>query len=128
MGRKADALLPMAGAVYIAPTNLEGLMAETAHGDHYDRGHMEISDQKDTFSGFLSATVWGCALIAMSVSLFVIAFAMNLGWFAGLGAYAVIGVVVGLLFKQGGAWWATLIASTVLLGIGGAVVSLFSGL
>ncbi len=103
-------------------------MAEAAHGDHYDRGHMEITEQKGTFDGFLVATVWGCALIAMFVSLFVIAFAMNLGWFAGMGAYVVIGVGAGLLFKQGGAWWATLIASTVLLVIGGAVVSLFSGL
>jgi hypothetical protein len=103
-------------------------MAEAAHGDHHDRGHMEITDQKETFHGFLVATVWGCALVAMSVALFTLAFAMNLGWFAGLGAYLAIGVATGVLFKQGGAWWAMLIASTVLLGIGGAVVSLFSGL
>jgi len=103
-------------------------MAEAAHGDHYDRGHMEIADQKETFDGFMVATIWGCALIAMSVALFVIAFAMNLGWFAGMGAYVVIGAGSGLLFKQGGAWWATLIASTVLLVLGGALVSLFTGL
>ncbi len=102
-------------------------MAEAAHGDHYDRGHMEIVEQKGTFDGFLVATVWGCALIAMFVSLFVIAFAMNLGWFPGMGAYVVIGVLTGVLFKQGGAWWATLIASTVLMVIGGAIVSLFAG-
>lgn len=102
-------------------------MAE-AHGDHYERGHMEIADQKGTFDGFLVASIWGCGLIAQSVALLVLAFAMGVGWWAGLGAYVVIGVGVGVLFKQGGAWWAVLVATTILLGIGGIIVPLVAGL
>lgn len=103
-------------------------MADAAHSEHYERGHMEIADQKDTFHGFLVGTVWGCGLLAMAVALLTIAFAMGLGWWAGLGAYVVIGVGVGLVFRLGGAWWAVLIATTVLAAIGGAVVPLISSL
>lgn len=102
-------------------------MAEAAHDDHA-HGHMDIRDQRETFHGFLVASIWGCGYVAMGVALATLAFAMNLGWWAGLAAFVVIGVGVGVLFKQGGAWWATLIGLTVLLGLGGIVVPLVSGL
>lgn len=101
-------------------------MAEAAHDNAH--GHMDIADQRETFSGFLVATIWGCGLIAQGVALAVLAFAIGAGWWAGMAAYVVIGVGVGVLFKQGGAWWATLIASTVILGIGGIIVPLVTGL
>lgn len=105
-------------------------MAQAAHDEHgeYHHGDMEIAGQKATFSGFMVATVWGCALIAMSVAMLTLAFAMQLGWFAGLAAYVVIGVAAGMIFKLPGVWWATLIASTVLLGVGGILVPLIAGL
>ncbi|NWG53500.1 MAG: aa3-type cytochrome c oxidase subunit IV [Hydrogenophilaceae bacterium] len=106
-------------------------MAQAAHHDEhgeYHHGGQEIADQKETFHGFLVATVWGCALIAMSVALLTLAFAMQLGWFAGLAAYVAIGVVAGLVFRLPGVWWALLIASTVLLGLGGIVAPLLAGL
>jgi hypothetical protein len=100
-------------------------MADAAHDTAH--GHMDITDQRETFHGFLAATIWGCGLIAMGVALATLAFAINAGWWAGMIAYVVIGVAVGILFKQGGAWWATLIASTVILGIGGVIVPLVTG-
>ncbi len=105
-------------------------MAEAAHSGHgaEEHGHMDIVEQKGTFDGFLVATVWGCALVAMAVALFTLAFAMNLGWFAGLGAFVVIGVGAGLIFRLSGAWWAMLIGTTVLMVIGGGIVPLIASL
>ena len=40
-------------------------------------GNMDISDQKSTFHGFMMATVWGCGLIAQSVGLLTLAFAIG---------------------------------------------------
>jgi Bacterial aa3 type cytochrome c oxidase subunit IV len=100
-------------------------MAQAAHRDA--EGGMDIADQQQTFSGFLTATVWCVALIIMSVALLTIAFAMGQGWFAGLMAFTAIGAAAGLVFKLPGAWWATLVASCVILGAGGAVIpALFS--
>ena len=99
-------------------------MGEAAHV----HGEMDIADQRGTFDGFLVATVWGSTLIAQTVALLVLAFAMGLGWWAGWAAFLVIGAVSGALFKMQSAWWATLIALLVVLGIGGVIVPLLAGL
>ena len=99
-------------------------MGETA-GAH---GGMDIQDQRATFSGFLTATVWTCGLIAQTVALLTLAFAIGAGWWAGLAAYVAIGVVIGLAFKLQGAWWAVLVASTGLMVVGGAIVPAIAGL
>jgi hypothetical protein len=84
---------------------------------------MDISDQRGTFSAFMSITVWSCLLIAASVAGLVVAFAMNFGWFPGVMTFAIVGGVGGLLMRMGGAWWATLVVSLIALSLGGAVVS-----
>jgi hypothetical protein len=89
---------------------------------------MDIQDQRSTFRGFLSATVWTCALIAQAVGLLTLAFAIGLGWWSGLGAFVAIGVLVGLLFRMSGAYWAVQIAMWVLLGIGGMIVPAIAGM
>jgi hypothetical protein len=86
---------------------------------------MDVSEQKATYEGFLVVTLWGTALVIMGVALTVVAFAMQAGWFAGLAAFVAIGVATGLLAKPGAAWWATLIVLTVLLGLGGLIVTPF---
>ena len=103
-------------------------MAQSAHQSEAHRGDMEIADQKSTFHGFLIATVWGCALIAMSVALLTAAFAIGLGWWTGLLIYALIGLAVGLVFKLRGAWWAFLVTTTVLMGLGGAIIPAIAGM
>lgn len=99
-------------------------MAQT--GAHH--GDMDIQDQKATFHGFLTGTVWTCGQIAMGIALATLAFAIGAGWWAGLFAFVAIGVALGLLFKMSSVWWATLIAETVLLGFGGLVVPALSGM
>lgn len=89
---------------------------------------MDIQDQKATFHAFLTTTVWVCAQLAMGIALATLAFAIGAGWWPGLFAFVAIGVAVGLLFKMSGVWWATLIAETVLLGLGGIIVPALSGM
>jgi hypothetical protein len=98
-------------------------MAEAAHAAP-PRGEMNIQDQKDTFHHFLVFCLWGTLLTIMLVALLTVAFAMGFGWFAGLAAWAVIGVAVGLFVKMSGSWWVLLVGSTILLGAGG-MFSLF---
>lgn len=102
-------------------------MGQAAHG-HQETGAMDIADQKNTFSGFLTFTTWGTALIVMSVACLTVAFAMGNGWFAGVAVYAVLGVAAGLLLRMSGAWWASLIGAVVLFLIGGGVVAGLSAL
>ncbi len=98
-------------------------MGQAAHGQDNSQGAMDIADQKSTFSGFMSVTVWSSALIAMSVACLTVAFAMGAGWFAGVGVYAVLGVAIGLVMRMGGVWWATLVATVILFLAGGGVVA-----
>ena len=96
----------------------DGAQAAAGHGG------MDVHDQKDTFHHFLLFALWGTLLVVMTVALLTVGFAMGFGWFAGLAAYFAIGAGAGLGVRMGAAWWATLIASTALLGLGGLVVAL----
>jgi hypothetical protein len=92
------------------------------------RGDMNIQDQKETFHGFLMATVWTSGLIAQSVALLTLAFAIGLGWWAGLSALVVIGIAVGLAFRLSGVYWAVQVATWVVLGLGGMIVPALNGM
>lgn len=82
---------------------------------------MDMPSHRAMFSGFLKVTEWFCVALAMMLALTVFAFAMGLGWWTGLIAWFVIGLAAGFLMGLGGAWWAFLGISTVLLGVGGAI-------
>lgn len=99
-------------------------MAEAAHAEA-PRGGMDIRDQKETFHHFVVFCLWGTLHVIMIVALLTVAFAMGLGWFAGIAAYAVIGVAAGLFMRMSGSWWMLVIGTTVLLGAGGVVSLLF---
>ena len=91
-------------------------------------GQMDIQDQKETFHGFLMASVWTCGLIAQSVMLLTLAFAIGLGWWPGFVAFVLIGIVIGAVFKLSGVYWATQVALWVLLAIGGLIVPALTGM
>ena len=90
-------------------------------------GNMDIQDQKATFHGFLMATVWTSGLVIQAVALLTLAFAIGAGWWAGLAAFVVIGVALGLAFRLSGVYWAIQVALWVLLGIGGLAISALAG-
>jgi hypothetical protein len=92
------------------------------------QGGMDIHDQKDTFHGFLAASVWVSGHIAQFVALLVLAFAIGAGWWMGWLAFVVIGIAVGVLFKMGGAYWAAQVAQWLLLGLGGLIVPALAGM
>lgn len=93
-------------------------MAAAQHGSD---DNMDMPAHRAMFSGFLRITEWFCVAMAMLLGLTVLAFAVGLGWWTGVIAWLVIGLAAGFLMNLGGAWWAFLGVSTVLLGIGGAV-------
>lgn len=99
-----------------------------AQGGAYHHGDMDITDQKSAFHGFLVASIWGCGLTAQVVMLLTLAFAIGLGWFAGLAAFVAIGVAVGLIFKMNSVYWAVQVLLWVLLGLGGLIVPALSGM
>jgi len=91
-------------------------------------GHMDIQDQKETFHGFLTATVWTCGHIAQLVALLTLSFAIGFGWWAGVAAFIVIGIAVGSVFRLSGVYWAAQVAQWVLLILGGLIVPALSGM
>ena len=93
---------------------------DATHGsDHPEAA--DLPAHRAMFSGFLKTTEWSLVGLAMLLALIVLAFAVGLGWWTGLMVWAVIGVVAGLLLNMGGAWWALLAVSTIVLAIGGAI-------
>lgn len=91
-------------------------------------GHMDIQGQRDTYSGFLSASLWCGGLVIQGIALLTLAFAIGSGWWAGLAAFVVIGAALGLLFRMSGVYWAVQIALWIVLAIGGVVVPALAGL
>jgi hypothetical protein len=91
-------------------------------------GGMDITDQKETFHGFLAASVWTSGLIAQAVALLTLAFAIGAGWWAGFGALVVLGILVGLVFRMSGVYWAVQVVVWALLGLGGMIVPAISSM
>lgn len=91
-------------------------------------GNMDIQDQRATFDGFLSATLWSCGLIAQAVALLTLAFAIGAGWWPGLFALVGVGVGLGLFFRMSTVYWAVQIVLWVLLGIGGLIAPALTGM
>lgn len=90
-------------------------------------GNMDISDQKSTFHGFMMATVWTCALIAQTVALLTLGFAIGAGWWAGFVVFVLIGVAAGLTFRLSGVYWAVQVALWVLMVLGGLIIPALTG-
>ena len=91
-------------------------------------GGMDITDQRETFHGFLAASLWVGGLVAQWVSLLTLAFAINDGWWSGYVVFVVIGALIGVLFRMSGVYWAVQVALWVLLAIGGLIVPGLAGL
>jgi hypothetical protein len=89
---------------------------------------MDIKDQRETFHGFLITSVWVVGLLAQWISMLTLAFAIDDGWWSGYVVFVVIGVLLGILFRMSGVYWAVQVAFWVLLGIGGLVVPALAGL
>jgi hypothetical protein len=92
------------------------------------QGNMDIQDQKETFHAFMMAVVWTCGLLAQSVALLTLAFAIGAGWWSGFVAFVLIGAALGFAFRLSGVYWAVQVALWVLLGFGGLIIPALSGM
>ncbi|MGB3457636.1 MAG: aa3-type cytochrome c oxidase subunit IV [Litorimonas sp.] len=88
-------------------------MADT----NYERGDMEIDGHEETFSGFMSMSVYGGAAIIVSLMLPILIFGVGLGWLTSLIATVVLGVIIGMVMKFEARWYAVLVGVAVLLAV-----------
>lgn len=80
----------------------------------YTRGEMDISDQENTWKGFITASVWGSAIIMLIVAYATFTLTMGMNWIVALVLCAGAGIVGGLLMGMGGTWLVTVLALTGL--------------
>ena len=95
------------------------------HSD-YQRGTMKVDAQSDTFSGFMSGTVYGGSALALIVLMPTLVFAVGMGWFPALMATVVLGFVLGVALKLKGAWYVSVVAAAILTAIICFGLSLFA--
>ena len=91
----------------------------------YHHGDMDISDQKATWDGFLTGSVWGGLIIVLMVGHAVLSIAIGMNWAISLGLMAIVGFAAGVLMNLGGRWMATVVVLIVLALIVQAMIWLF---
>lgn len=95
--------------------------------DEYVRGEMDISHHQETARTVLDASLYTGLLCAASIVFLTLVFGASMGWVLSLAISVVIAGVGGFVFKQGKAYWATMILLTVSAVIGSALGSLLTG-
>jgi hypothetical protein len=95
----------------------------------YHHGEMNIDEQAATFHLFIRMTVWGSALLAVTLIFLTLHFTtVGLGWFPALGVAFVIGVLIGVGLGMKAAWYATMVGLTILMGLIGLLAALVSAI
>ncbi|MFC4725381.1 aa3-type cytochrome c oxidase subunit IV [Glycocaulis abyssi] len=93
----------------------------------YTRGEMDISEQHGMFVGVMKAGVSCTLILTYSIVFLTFAFATGTGWFTSLGIALAVGVIGGVIMKQGPWYWLTTGVLTVLTGIIGLAIAVFAG-
>lgn len=94
----------------------------------YTRGEMEISDQSQTFSGFIRTTIWFSAHTGLAILLLSLIFAAGMEWMTALIITFLVGIGIGLALKMKMAWYAFLVGNAVLVVIIGLIAGLFGAM
>ena len=97
-------------------------------GSDYVHGSMDIEEQKRTWDGFITGSVWGSFIIILAVAYATLALATGLHWMVALGICVALGIGGGLLLGMGGAWIATVIGLTALAVIVQLLIAIFSAI
>ncbi|MEO0466286.1 MAG: aa3-type cytochrome c oxidase subunit IV [Pseudomonadota bacterium] len=90
----------------------------------YTRGEMDITDQENTWNGFMTASVWGSAITAVVLTYVTLTLAIGMNWMIALGICAILAVAGGMFMGMGGAWIGAVVAMTGVA----IVVQIFIGL
>ena len=97
-------------------------------GSDYVHGEMEISEQERTWSGFVTFTVWGSALIMLILAYSTFTVAMGMHWMVALGMCVLGGFAAGAGMKMGAAWNATVLVLAGLAVIVQIIIMLSSSI
>lgn len=89
----------------------------------YKRGEMEITNQKGTFGGFMSGTVYGGAAIIYILLFPIFMFAVGLGWMPSLIISAIVAIIIGAALKLKGGWYVFVIGSAIVTAIFTAILT-----
>jgi hypothetical protein len=92
----------------------------------YTRGSMKVDAQSGAFSGFMSGTKYGGALIALIVIMPTLVFAVGMHWLPALVTTVVLGFVTGVGLKLKGGWYVGLIGLAILVAFFCLLLSLFA--
>lgn len=96
--------------------------------EDYTRGEMTITEQKHTYESFMSISVFGAAVLAVTILFLTLVFATDINWLTSLVITAIVGGVFGVVLKQGTAYWLTVAILGVITIIAGfAIVGFFGG-
>lgn len=83
----------------------------------YEQGSMPVEAQSRTFGGFMNITVYGGCLIVYLLLYPTLVFSTPLTWLPSLVIAAVVGIILGVIFKLKGGWFATIIGFSIFLAI-----------
>lgn len=80
----------------------------------YKHGSMDIADQENTWKGFMTASVWGSAIILAVVAYASLTLAVGMNWMVALILCAGASILGGLFMGMGTTWIITVIGMTAL--------------
>lgn len=83
----------------------------------YTPGSMPVEAQANTFGGFMNFTVYGGCLIAFFLLFPILVFCTPLTWVPSLAISAVFGIILGIVFKLKGGWYAGVIGLSIFLAL-----------
>lgn len=86
--------------------------------DH-THGKMPVDGHNKTYSGFMSASIWGGGIIILICLYATLTFAAKFGWMPSLVGTFVVGILYGLALKMKTGWYALVVGLAVF----GAIVS-----
>ncbi len=93
----------------------------------YTRGQMNVSQQRAMYVGSMKAGASCTLIMAYSIFFLTLAFATGMGWFTSLGFGVAVGLIGGVILRQGPWYWLTLAGLTVIAVITGGLMALFAG-
>ncbi len=88
-------------------------MADT----NYTRGEMSIEDHSETFGGFMKTSIYGGAVIIVTLLFPILTFGAMLAWPTALLTSVIIGIVIGIALKFKAQWYAVMIGLAIFLAI-----------
>ena len=90
---------------------------------NYQRGSMEIGEQSSTFGGFMGGMTYGGAAIVLILLYPALIFAVKMAWAPSLLITLVLGIIIGIVLKLKGGWYAGVIGLSAITALFTALAS-----